>query len=133
MYSSVNIFYRDKNSNLSVSCAYGMIISSDVIDQCFSTFLASSPDKRKFLGQCSLQYMLYAPKNSKIDAYFAQIIAQILVLLTKFNNVIHIQVEIGKSGIFKNISSPCNTVSKSRYRDASRRLRNTVIDGRIDF
>ncbi len=54
-------------------------------------------------------------------------IAQIPFRLTEVNYFSHIQVDLSKLGIFKNISSPGNKILKSRYRDTSRRLRNTVL------
>jgi len=68
------------------------------------------------------------PLQYEIDADFAWSIVQILSLLNKFNDFSHIHVEISKFQIFKNISSPGNKASKSRYRDASRRLRNDALD-----
>ncbi len=61
-----------------------------------------------FLGYCVLQYTLQVPENTKhqIDEDFAFTIIQIIFLLPKFNIFSHIQVEISKLRIFKNISSP---------------------------
>jgi len=63
------------------------------------------------------------PKH-KIDADFAWILVEILFLLIKLNYLGLFHCEISNYWIFKNISSPGKKVSKSRYRDASRRLRN---------
>ena len=109
------------------------VIFVDPLNQCFSTFWASSLGKSYCLGQ---KYLLrYWPNNisfstqkHKIDASFILTLVQNLVLLTKFNNLSVIQGGICKFWIFKNITSPGKNVSKCRYRDPSRRLRNTALD-----
>jgi len=58
------------------------------------------------------------PLQYEIDADFALSIVQILSLQNKFNYFSHIHVEISKF----------QKCFKSRYRDASRRLRNAVLD-----
>ena len=49
--------------------------------------------------------------------------------MTEFNNWQLIPDEFCQLWIFKNISSPGTKAFKSRYRDVSRRLRNTALVG----
>ena len=71
-------------------------------------------------------------KKHELDVIFTWIVVQNHVKLTKFNNLTLIQGEICKFWIFKIIPSPSEKVSKSRYRDASRWLRNAVVGERTN-
>ncbi len=99
--------------SLNVSILYGSVSQ---------LFGLQVPVKTNFQVTVPVKKILrnFMPLQYEIDADFAWSIVQILYLLNKFNDFSHIHVEISKFQIFKNISSPGEKASKSRYRDPGR-------------
>ena len=117
-----------------------VVVCGNCVAQCFSTFWTPSPGKRKILKLLSRSKknvlslfhnnLCSSAKKHELDVIFTWIVVQNHVKLTKFNNLTLIQGEICKFWIFKIIPSPGEKVSKSRYRDASRWLRNAGVADR---
>ena len=120
------MFFRSKVCNLKSNHLYAKTVFLNLLGSRSKTHFWVTVPVEKNVKLLYQQYK-YFPLKYWRDVVSDSISRQINFSLTKFNNV-HLFKEIYfKFWSFKLISSPGMRVSKSRYRDPSRRLRNTAL------